>query len=213
MYMAPNCAVYLLLALSERQVLQFVGPEARSFGEFHEIRSRVGAGTQDEYDRRQRCALLEDGLETDDRRHHVSLAHHARHVLGDGAVDTVDAETAQQHQPVKAAQFAVRRRKLSRLGRVQVEPLRDNAPKKAKNIIEVIIIVMIVFFFRVLRFMFFSFSSLSFFKVLMSCVCICVLHAWRINDNNNIIMKSHRRTTDIEKSHGDTKVMQKLFQK
>jgi len=85
----------LFLSLSERQIFQLASTEAQSVGEFHKVACRVRAGTENEYDRTQRRASLEDGLEADDWRHDVLFAHHPGHILADGTVDAVHAKTAE----------------------------------------------------------------------------------------------------------------------
>ena len=102
---------YLLLSLAEGQVLELVDTEAGPFGEFHEISGGVRAGAEDEDYRRERRALFPDELEAYDRRHDVLLTHSARDEVRHGQVDTIDAETAEQHQSVETtAQFTVRHR-------------------------------------------------------------------------------------------------------
>jgi len=52
----------------------------------------------------------------------LPVAHDATDVVGDGAVDAVNAETSQQHQTVKRGQFLVLFRVLHRLRCVGVIP-------------------------------------------------------------------------------------------
>ena len=89
---------YLLLALSERQILQLGTPEATPLCQLHEIGGGVGAGTQNKDDRRERSTLFEDRLEADDWRHDILLTHDLGDVVGDRAVDSIDAEATQQHE-------------------------------------------------------------------------------------------------------------------
>ena len=113
------------MALSEGQILQLVAPEPTPLSQLHEIRGGIRAGTEDEDDGGERCALLKDGLEADDGRHHVLLPHDLGDVLGDGAVDAVDPEAPEQHQALEVCQrLFILHREPDRLRRVGVKPLQ-----------------------------------------------------------------------------------------
>ena len=90
----PHPLSHLFLTLTHGQELDLVGSKINSLGKFHEIARRVRTGAQNKDDRRHRRTLLVDGIEAYDWWGHVFLAHDLRDVLGDGAVDSVDTETA-----------------------------------------------------------------------------------------------------------------------
>ena len=88
--------MYLLLSLPHGKELEAVTPIAHPFGQLPQVSGRICTGTQDEHDRRLRRGLVVDVIEADDRRRDVLLPHPPSDKVGDGTVDAVDSEAAQQ---------------------------------------------------------------------------------------------------------------------
>jgi len=88
----------MFLSLTHGEELHFVYSELRPLGEFEQIGSRVGSWTENENDRREWRALVPDGLKANRGRRDELFAHDSRHILGHGQIDSVHAETAQEHE-------------------------------------------------------------------------------------------------------------------
>lgn len=88
--------MYLLLSLSHGKELETISSVAHPLSQLPQVSGRICTGTQDEHDRRLRRGLVVDVIKADNRRRDVLLPHPPGDKVGDGTVDAVDSEAAQQ---------------------------------------------------------------------------------------------------------------------
>ena len=86
----------LLLSLPHGEELEAVSSVAHPVGQLPEVPRRIRTRTQDEHDRRLRRGLVVHGIEANDWGRDVLLPHPPRDEVGDGSVDPVDSEAAEE---------------------------------------------------------------------------------------------------------------------
>lgn len=117
---------YLLLALSEGQVLEFSSSATVSISQFHQFRRWIGTRAQDENNGHCWCALFEDQFETYMRGSDEFFPHDLAYVIDDASINAIDTETSYQHQFFKRFQLGrIIQRKVLGFRSIAVVPLKD----------------------------------------------------------------------------------------
>ena len=138
---------YFLLSLTHGQELELVAAKLDSVRQFHQVTGGVRAGTENKHNRRIWRTLLIDGIKTDDGWSDVFLPDTFGHVVGDSAEDSVNTETAQQHETLEVCQvFLIVEGQVLGLRGVVIKPLEDERRwRSVQNSMSISLIVKLKF--------------------------------------------------------------------
>ena len=96
--------MYLLLALSHGQELEAVPSVPHTVRQFTQVPGRIRTGTQDKHDGGLGCGLVVYVVKADDGWSDVRLAHPHGDKVGDGSVDPVHSEAAEEEELLEVTQ-------------------------------------------------------------------------------------------------------------